>query len=847
MNPVKDCLSVERFHEIGGRHFFRNMAPVTLSLVLFLVMNVAISIHSSADERRATSPDSIRTREGFRVELLKSAQADEGSWISMTFDDQGRIIVGLDDRGLARLTVGDQQAQATFERLEQTENLLHVRGVLHAHQSLYVSATNSQSIYRLQDADGDGQYETQNLLQALPYNSRYGHGTNQMTLGPDGMVYVVIGNDVVFPPAMASDSPYRNPQNDWLLPSSHDAGHDDRVGYIAKIDPAGKSWTVVAGGFRNQVDVAFNQHGEMFTWDADMEWDIGLPWYRPTRLNHVVSGGEYGWRWGTGKWPNWFPDSLPSTLDTGLGSPTGLIFGTRGNWPENYRNALFMADWQLGRILMVELVPRGTTYEASSQWFLEGGPLNVCDMEFGDDGALYFITGGRGSQSGLYRVIWTGSDDTKTPTSIDSTKPIVANEDQNSPTARELRQRLEILHRTTDPETLDFIWERLGNDDPWIRFSARIALENQPVTNWRGRLHEGDSTLATQTALMALARIGDPVDQPLIINHTLTQAWSSSSPNTWLLPLRTLQLSLIRQGDVTQSQRQRLIQRLAPLFPQESFAVNWLLQELLVKLKSPDVVPKSIQAIEQATTQEEQFQYAKSLLQVKSGWDVDSATRFAGWLYRSRGFSGGKLVETAWRNARADFEALLSESLRTELAEPLARLNESVPAESLPSQGVRPFVKNWTITELEQDVSQLHPQERSLERGQQALAAANCLRCHRIGERGSPTGPDLTHVGKRFDGRALLESIIDPSRQVDPKYFHASFLMSDGRIVTGRMVGVSKTQLTIEVDPLSGRTEAIDRDEIEASLPVTRSPMPDGLLDTLTRDEILDLIALLRR
>jgi len=70
--------------------------------------------------------------------------------------------------------------------------------------------------------------------------------------------------------------------------------------------------------------------------------------------------------------------------------------------------------------------------------------------------------------------------------------------------------------------------------------------------------------------------------------------------------------------------------------------------------------------------------------------------------------------------------------------------------------------------------------------------------------------------------------------------------MSDGRLVSGRTVGVSKNQLTIEVDSTTGSTVAIDRVDIEASVPGTRSPMPDGLVDTLTREEILDLIALLR-
>ena len=58
------------------------------------------------------------------------------------------------------------------------------------------------------------------------------------------------------------------------------------------MDPDGKNWTLVAAGFRNPFDIAFNDVGELFTYDADMEMDVGTPWYRPTRVNHVVSGGE---------------------------------------------------------------------------------------------------------------------------------------------------------------------------------------------------------------------------------------------------------------------------------------------------------------------------------------------------------------------------------------------------------------------------------------------------------------------------------------------------------------------------------------------------------------------------
>lgn len=802
-----------------------------------------------AAERLATPASSVRVQDGFKVELLRSAQEGEGSWISMTMDDQGRVIVGLDAQGLGRLTIDEQAATVTFEKLEQTDGFRHVRGVLYAHESLYVGATDTQTLFRLKDLDGDGQFETQQLLQQLPYQSRYGHGTNQIVLGPDQMIYVAVGNDVVFPEAMAEDSPYRHPRNDWLLPNPHDAGHDDRVGYIVRLDSEWQVWTVVAGGFRNQVDVAFNHEGDMFTWDADMEWDVGLPWYRPTRLNHVISGGEYGWRWGTGKRPAWFPDTLPSTLDTGLGSPTGIVFGGASNWPERYRQALFLADWQFGRILMVDLAPRGASYDASADWFLEGAPLNVCDMAFGRDGALYLITGGRGSQSGLYRVTWDGISASSDMLPVHSVPPAGPTTDELSRAeqSREIRQRLEVYHQRSDDSELDFIWSQLGSSDEWLRFSARVALENQSLDAWRDRIAKSENTLATWTALLALSRVGDVSDQPLILSEFQEGAWSRSQPQDWLLPLRTLQISLIRQGVPEESARQQLLDRLDPLFPQDSFPANWLLQELLVKLGATGVLERSLDLMDSAATQEEQIQYAKTLTHVESEWDAPSAKRMIAWLNQNRRMVGGKLVEVTWRQLRADFESRLGERLRTELATDLGILNTLLEDELATGQPPRPFVKKWAIEDLVDEVRLLRPEERSIEAGYRALAAANCLRCHRLGERGSPIGPDLTQVSKRFDGRALLESVLEPSRQVDPKYAHSSFLLSDGRVVTGRTVGVSSKQLIVETDPLGGKTQTVDRETIESSMLGSQSPMPEGLLDTLTKEEVLDLLALLRR
>ena len=116
---------------------------------------------------RATPVSSIRVRDGFKATLLRSAQAGESSWISMTFDDRRRIILGLDDIGIARLTLPEDGTKIRFERINNS--LKHCRGVLFAHDSLYVSATNTPAIYRLRDTNGDDRFDDSALLKKLDY------------------------------------------------------------------------------------------------------------------------------------------------------------------------------------------------------------------------------------------------------------------------------------------------------------------------------------------------------------------------------------------------------------------------------------------------------------------------------------------------------------------------------------------------------------------------------------------------------------------------------------------------------------------------------------------------------
>src|SRR5262245_47901469 len=144
-----------------------------------------------------------------------------------------------------------------------------------------------------------------------------------------------------------------------------------------------------------------------------MEWDVNTPWYRPTRVCLAASGSEFGWRNGAGKWPAYYPDSLPAIVDIGPGSPTGVTFGYGAKFPAKYQDAFFICDWSYGKLYAVHLTPEASAYTGTFEEFVAGTPLPLTDVVVNpEDGAMYFTIGGRNTQSGLYRVTYTGSEST---------------------------------------------------------------------------------------------------------------------------------------------------------------------------------------------------------------------------------------------------------------------------------------------------------------------------------------------------------------------------------------------------------------------------------------------------
>jgi putative heme-binding domain-containing protein len=135
---------------------------------------------------------------------------------------------------------------------------------------------------------------------------------------------------------------------------------------------------------------------------------------------------------------------------------------------------------------------------------------------------------------------------------------------------------------------------------------------------------------------------------------------------------------------------------------------------------------------------------------------------------------------------------------------------------------------------------------RDYARGRNLFGAAKCFACHRFNNEGGGTGPDLTGVIGRFNVRDLLESMIDPSKTISDQYGAVVVVTADGRSLQGRIVNLAGDNISINTDMLDpNKIVGVNRNSIESIGPSKVSMMPDGLLDTLTQDEILDLIAYL--
>jgi hypothetical protein len=704
-------------------------------------------------------------------------------------------------------------------------------------------------LLRISDTDGDGNLDSAETLHEFPRVTGDAanwveHSLHAVVPGPDGRSIFIISGDRNGLPCGQGCTPKHWNRDSW----EHGfTAEPYSGGWVVKADLDGQNMEYVCMGLRNCYDMAFNHHGDLLTYDSDLENDFGLPNYRPTAIRQILSGGDNGWGGRAGEmlwsWTPTWEDIQPPLKNIGPGSPTGVCFGYGARFPARYQQALFACDWSYGRMFAVHLRPQGASYTADPEPFLSAQGLPIADVAVSPaDGALYFVIGGRGTQSGLYRVVYTGSDSTAAA----ADEPL----DEATAAAQSLRRRLERFHGQADPAAVSEVWPALGHEDRAIRAAARAALECQPLVDWKDRaLTETNPRTALQ-ALLSLARSTDrdPTAQPALLTALERFDFPSLSPDEQCWYLRILTVSGVRHGRYPADVAARLLATVEPVLPSRDTRVNEEIVALAAALQSSTFQVPTLDLLENSRTQEEQVLYTQALVSsaANTAWTPDLRERFfALAMERVPQWKGGFTARSVRDRILHGVVSLLTDAQRQSHAERIAAAMQPPPA--LPTI-TRPLVRQWQMDDLVPELESGLSEPRDLERGRRLFTATACVACHSFQGQGGMGGPDLTTAGSRYSPHDLLENILLPSKVINEQYGLLIYTKTDGTTLTGRTVNMAGDMLMVATNPNDpgGSEVRFTLGELESTTPSQVSLMPQGLLDTLTRDEILDLLAYLR-
>jgi putative heme-binding domain-containing protein len=821
---------------------------------------------------------------GYQVERLFTVPKDKlGSWVCITFDNKGRLLASdQEGKGLCRITPPKIGSNDPVKVEHLDVKITAAQGMLYAFDALYLSVNGGpgSGLYRATDTNGDDQFDKVEKLATFQGGGE--HGPHALRLSPDGKsILVACGNHTRPPVELDASRIPTNWSEDHLLPRNWDGnGHARGImapgGWIAKTDPEGKTWEVLSIGYRNQYDFDLNAEGEMFAYDADMEWDFGTPWYRPTRVNHAVSGSELGWRSGTGKWPEYYIDSLPAMVDVGPGSPVGVAFGYGLKFPAKYQKALYICDWTFGTMYAIHLEPQGATYTAVKEEFVSRTPLPLTDNAVGPDGALYFAVGGRGTQSELYRVVYVGNEKTDK----------VEYKDAEFAELRQLRRKIESLHQPSahGAEVVESVYPHLGHEDRFIRYAARVALEHQKPELWQEKVLSETKPQALMEGAVALARQGDQSLKPKLLAALEKIDFPALNEQQQLGYLRALSLVFIRMGELEMDPAKSdkfvlpvepevaapFVKKLDGQFPSKSAAVNRELSAMLVYLQSPTIVEKTLAEIAKPSpppTSEEvaellarnkgyggtiaqvlansadpqKFHYMFVLRNARAGWTNELRRDWFVFLNDTRGKSGGASFGNFLRDIENDFFNNATDNER--LAIEALGLRKPYEVKELPKP--RGPGKDYTVEEIVAGAD-AKLRARDFENGKKMFAAARCVVCHRFFGEGGATGPDLSQAAGRFQLKDLTEAIIEPSKVISDQYKASTILTDDGKQYTGRIVSETQNTVIIVTNPEdSTKVAEVGKHNIEEIIPSPVSLMPKDLLKELNENEVYDLLAYL--
>jgi putative heme-binding domain-containing protein len=550
-------------------------------------------------------------------------------------------------------------------------------------------------------------------------------------------------------------------------------------------------------------------------------------------------------------------------VDIGPGSPTGVVSGQGAKFPAKYQHAIFANDWTYGTMYAIHLTPEGGAYRAEKEEFVSGRPLPLTDVLIHpEDGAMYFAVGGRGTQSAVYRVTYTGKE---------STAPAAA---PKQTAAQALRRKLEALHNDgTGTAAVAEAWPHLAHPDRWVRYAARVAIERQPASAWAPRLLTGEKRpWAIIEGAVALARVGSVENRDALLTLLNGLNFGPLDESARLAAIRAYQLVLIRRGNPEGAVLDATVKRLDALYPSKSRVMNRELAGTLIRIGSPTVVAKTVPLMLTANDadlkyasdalldrnkgyatafadaansrpNQEQIAYAYLLREAKTGWTPALRRSFFAWFPRTAPWRGGNSFKGFLENIRKDALGTVSDPAERDTYAKLSTQKVAAPAQEF----AQPKGPGHSYGVAEATAMITGPlRGRDYENGRAMFHSTACASCHRFNGAGGGVGPDLTGVASRYSVRDLFENIIEPSKVISDQYGSEEIQLKDGSILVGRAY-VENGKIVVTADPRNpDESTSVAVADVVSRKPYPVSLMPAGLINGLNRDELLNLVAYLQ-
>lgn len=827
----------------------------------------------------------VQAPDGFNVTLF-GTPPEVNYPVCLATAPTGEVFVGVDEQGSLGKESGrgkvlrclDTDGDGQADQINTFAKMDHPRGLFYDNGSLWVLHPPFLSVYH--DDDRDGVADRQDILitgiSTDEVNRRGAdHTTNGIRMGIDGWIYIAVG-DFGFTEARGTDGTVLS----------------RRGGGIVRVRPDGTEMEIHNWGQRNILDVCIDPYMNIFTRDNTNDgggWDI--------RLSHLHQSGEYGY---PSLYLNFTEESMPPLADYGGGSGCGAMFLHDLRWPDPFSNALYTCDWGTSNVYRHNLPSNGATFDPHQEVFLK--IPRPTDIDVDGSGRMYVSSW----KNGKFAYDGPNVGFVAQITPIDFTpKPfpdLTAASDANllsylaSPSAvyRQYSQR-EILRRGLSEDRLaglevlaasqdtplygrvaaiytlnqlagvgarDWLIELTG--DNGVREYALRALTDRkaeldklPLEPFLSALKDSDPRVRAQ-ALICLGRIGRAEAGEAIL--PLTQR-NSDQPKPANDPL-------YKQADPG-----RVIPHLAVRALQNTNAVDACLKALegphsagalwaLKYMHNEEAVTGLVKALSSVRNRETRREILTTLIRLyfregdyTGGWWGTRPDR-TGPYYDRKTWGQSERIATVIRTylAQADPETL--EFAGQQLALHQVEIKGLPSAATVAARRDEPEVAITMVTVDPNDpdlIGNLEPEiasyralntEGNAERGEPLFKRQACVACHTTANGQTPKGPHLVDIGKRYRKNELIESILKPAAKIAQGFDTYLFVMDTGKVITGFVSGESADE--VQVRQTNGIALSLKKDEIELRQQKKGSMMPNGIVDSLTPEQLADLIAYLQ-